>query len=150
MTGNKNPLDILRKEHIKVLKTLDSLENALLENNLKQLESLIRSLEKDFNAHSLNKEEKFLFVEMEKFMPREGGPTGMMVAEHRELVKLINNFQGTLKSQSLDKLQKIGGNITSILRQHIDKENNILFMMAEMHLDDKQKQSLLGQFTIIS
>ena len=32
--------------------------------------------------------------------------------------------------------------IIDLLRQHISKENNILFMMAEMHLDEKQKAAI--------
>ena len=46
----------------------------------------------------------------------------------------------------LEKLDEIGNSIFSILRPHIDKENSILFMIADMHLDDKQKKTILDKF----
>ena len=79
-------------------------------------------------------------------MPRDGGPTGAMIMEHKELVELIKNFKENLKTKDFEKLNKIGSNIFFILRPHIDKENNILFMMADMHFDDKQKKRILEKF----
>lgn len=144
--SNKNPTDVLRKEHDKVLKILASLESNLNKNDIRQSKNNINILQKEFDKHSLNKEEKALFPEIEKFMPREGGPTGMMIIEHKELVELIKNFRLSIKTKDLEKLNEIGTHIISLLRQHIDKENNILFMIADMHLDDKQKKAILDKF----
>ncbi len=142
----KNPTDILRKEHEKVLKILDKLEDDMENKDTNSMAKNIAVLEKEFDKHSLNKEEKALFPEIEKFIPREGGPTGMMIMEHKELVGLIKDFKKNLKIKDFEKLNEIGNNILSILRPHIDKENNILFMMADMHLDDKQKKTILEKF----
>ncbi len=146
MITNKNPIAILRNEHDKVLKILDVLEENLKDKNTEKLGENIILLEKEFDKHSLNKEEKVLFPEMEKFMPREGGPIGVMVIEHRELVKSINDFKEKLEREDINHLDQIGNHIISLLRQHIDKENNILFMMAENHLDDEQKKIILEKF----
>ena len=140
---NKNLFDILKKEHDKVLKILDSLELNLNKNDITQSKNDINILQKEFNKHSLNKEEKALFPEIEKFMPREGGPTGMMIIEHKDLTESIKRFENEKDS---NKLTEIGSHIISLLREHIDKENNMLFMMAEMHLDDKQKEIILKKF----
>lgn len=131
-----SPLDSLRKEHKKVLKLLDNLEKDLV--NPEKAVKEVSLLEKEFDKHSLNKEEKVLFPEIEKFMPREG-PTGVMMMEHKDLVESINDFK-----KSRDK--ETGVHIIELLRQHIDKEDNILFMMAEMHLDNNQKKSILEKF----
>lgn len=144
--AGKNPTDILRKEHGKVLETLGRLEKGMESEDAKSMAENISVLEKEFGKHSLNKEEKALFPELEKFIPREGGPTGMMVMEHRELVELIKNFKKSLKTGDFGELSGIGGRIFSILRPHIDKENNMLFMMADMHLDSKQKKTILEKF----
>ena len=141
--SNKNPLDILRKEHEKVLKILDSLEKNLDKKDIKQSKDNISILEREFDKHSLNKEEKVLFPEIEKFIPREGGPTGMMIIEHKDLTESIKIFKN---EKDFDKLSGIGSHIISLLREHIDKENNMLFMMADMHLDDKQKETILKKF----
>lgn len=141
--SNKNPLDILRKEHEKVLKILDSLESNLNKKDIQQSKNNINILQKEFNKHSLNKEEKVLFPEIENFMPREGGPTGMMIIEHKDLTESIGMFKD---EKDTNNLVETGNHIINLLREHIDKENNILFMMADMHLDDKQKEIILDKF----
>lgn len=141
----KTPTDVLREEHDVVLRILDKLEKSL-EKDTKESEKNINILEKEFRRHSLNKEEKALFLEIEKFMPREGGPTGMMILEHEDLVKLIKEFNKAIKAKNFEKVSEIGNHLINLLRQHIDKENNVLFMMAEMHLSEKQKELILKKF----
>ena len=142
----KSPTDSLKKEHDIVLKILNKIEKGIMDKNLKLLQKEISILEKEFDKHSLTKEEKILFPEIEKFIPREGGPTGMMIHEHKELVNLIKEFKSAIKLKNFQKLSDSGNNILSILRPHIDKENNILFMISDMHLSDKQKQKILDKF----
>lgn len=143
---DKNPTDILRKEHKKVLEVLEKLEEGMKNRDIKSMAKNIAVLEKEFDKHSLNKEEKALFPEIEKFIPREGGPTGMMMIEHKELVGLIKDFKEKLEIREFEKLNESGNNIFSILRLHIDKENNMLFMIADMHLDGEQKRTILDKF----
>lgn len=145
----KSPTDTLKKEHDIVLKILNKIEKGIKDKNFKLLKEEILILEKEFNKHSLTKEEKILFPEIEKFIPREGGPTGMMIHEHKELVNLINEFKNAIKIKDFQKLSDSGNSILSILRPHIDKENNILFMISDMHLSDKQKEKILDKFNKI-
>ncbi len=142
----KNPTDILKEEHKKVLEILNKLEKGMEDRDARLMAENISVLEREFNKHSLNKEEKALFLEIEEFIPREDGPTGVMVAEHKELVELIKNFKKSLEINDFEKLNEIGKNIFSILRPHIDKENSMLFMIADMHLDDKQKAIVTEKF----
>lgn len=143
---DKNPMDILRKEHDIVLNLLDNLEKCIEKRDIKSSEKNIAILNKEFNKHSLNKEEKALFPEIEKFMPREGGPTGMMIMEHEDLVGSIKEFKEAAKNKNIERLNEIGMHIVNLLREHTGKENDILFMMAEMHLDNKQKKLILQRF----
>ena len=143
---SESPTDILRKEHEVVLKLLDRLEKCLEKSDMKSSGKNIAVLEKEFEKHSLNKEEKALFPEIEKFMPREGGPTGMMCMEHEDLVNSIKNCKDAVKTGNIERLNENGSHIIELLRQHIGKENDILFMMAEMHLDDRQKKAILEKF----
>ncbi|MEK7624580.1 MAG: hemerythrin domain-containing protein [Patescibacteria group bacterium] len=143
---NDNPTDILKKEHEKVLEILNRLETGIENRDAELLTENISILEKEFDKHSLNKEEKALFLEIEKIIPREDGPTGVMVMEHKELTELIKSFKDVLGINDFEKLNEIGKNIFSILRPHIDKENSMLFMIADMHLDDEQKKTITEKF----
>lgn len=141
-----NPTDILREEHEMVLQILNSLEQNLPAMNMELLSENIAVLNKEFDKHSLQKEETALFPEIEKFIPREGGPTGMMIVEHQELVDFIGKFKQALAANDSDSLNECGRHIIDVLRQHIDKENNILFNMADMHFSDEQKDVILKKF----
>lgn len=142
----QNPTDILKKEHDVVLSLLDKLGENITSNDLKSSERTINILEKEFNKHSLNKEEKVLFPEIEKFIPREGGPTGVMVLEHEDLTSSIKDFKENLKKNNSSKTELIGQHIISLLTEHINKENNMLFMIADMHLDENQNKTISDKF----
>jgi len=144
--ASKNPIETLRKEHELVLKTLDKLEASAEKENLNSLNKNLIFLESEFNRHSLKKEEKVLFPEIEKFIPREGGPTGVMIMEHKDLVKSMANLSESIKNNDIENVKRMVSHIVNLLRQHIAKENDILFMIAEMHFNDKQKKVIMEKF----
>ncbi len=67
----------------------------------------------------------------------------MMIIEHKDLTESIKSFKQT---DNLENLKEIGNHIICLLREHIDKENNMLFMIADMHFNDKQKDIILNKF----
>ncbi len=158
MTGQKKPTEILKEEHENVLQKLDSLEEVIshldkketISDKLKELASFFKT---DFWIH-FAKEEEALFPEIEKFIPRDGGPTGMMLIEHEDLRNTNTEIQQAIgvylrNSDDLETkgmIQRYGTHFISLLRDHIDKENNILFMMADMHLDQRQMDKVIKLF----
>jgi len=99
------------------------------------------------------KEEDLLFPAMEEAgIPREGGPIGVMLMEHtmgRDFVKAMGEAarkyeKGDRKasSQFVENARKY----TSLLSQHIDKEDNILYPMAERRLSEEKQGELLRDF----
>src|SRR3989338_8566506 len=100
----KSPTDSLKKEHDIVLKILNKIERGIRDKNFRLLQKEISILEKEFDKHSLTKEEKILFPEIEKFIPREGGPTGMMIHEHNELTNFIKEFKRAIKIKDFQTL----------------------------------------------
>jgi hemerythrin-like domain-containing protein len=99
------------------------------------------------------KEEELLFPILEEAgVPKEGGPIGVMLNEHnlmrgyvKDLADAVGCYQaGEEKAVSL--IVRPASSYIATLRQHIDKENNILFKMAEMHLSEDQQKELLEQF----
>jgi|YNPNPStandDraft_1061719.scaffolds.fasta_scaffold126390_1 hemerythrin-like domain-containing protein len=99
------------------------------------------------------KEEDLLFPAMEMAgIPREGGPIGVMLIEHtqgREYVKGMSNavsrYQAGESKAASDFIANARGYI-ALLRQHISKEDNILYRMADMHLTAEKQEELLKQF----
>jgi hemerythrin-like domain-containing protein len=99
------------------------------------------------------KEEDLLFPAMEEAgIPREGGPIGVMLLEHvqgREHIQAMRSaasgYKGGEPGQS-SHFVRHGRAYVSLLNQHIEKENNVLFRMADAHISERVQDELLKQF----
>jgi len=99
------------------------------------------------------KEEDLLFPEMERVgIPREGGPIGVMLSEHRlgrenvrGMGEAAERYKGGDRAASALFVRNARGYI-ELLRQHIDKEDNILYPMADARIPEKRQRELLGEF----
>lgn len=161
MTNQKSPTELLSEEHRGVLEKLDALEGVL--NNLEQKEKSsvrLRELTSFFNTDfwvHFEKEEKALFPEFEEVIPRDSGPLGVMLAEHEELRKTNAEIQQVVtaylnhtdNAETRQKISRNGAHFIGLLRDHIFKEDNILFRMIDMHIDQKQREKVLKLFTEI-
>ena len=148
--------DSLRKDHDLIEKVLKSMQVTIhLLNAGKQIPEPILMPVIDFSKNFTNvchhgKEENSLFPALEKAgMPREGGPIAMMLMEHEITQKLANKMEESAKKyiDSGDQKQLVSDMIEYVehVSQHLWKENNRLFMMADMHLmghSDKIEEEL--------
>lgn len=161
ITSNKTPTAMLKEEHQSVLQKLDALEEVTHHLDKKgeisaQLKELAAFFKTDFWVH-FTKEEEALFPEIEKFMPRESGPVGVMLTEHEDLRNTNSQLQPAIAAYLKDSdntetrgvIQKYGTHFIELLRDHIDKEDNILFMIADMHLDQAQIDKVAKLFAKI-
>ena len=161
MASMKKPTELLKEEHQGVLEKLDALESVI--NNLEQKEKVSSRLKElasffdtDFWVH-FDKEEKALFPEFDNFMPRGAGPLAVMIDEHEVLRKTNEVMQQAITSylnhddgvETRQAINQNGRHFIEFLRNHIFKEDNILFSMAEMHLDQRQNEKVVKLFAEI-
>lgn len=99
------------------------------------------------------KEEKLLFPLLEqRGMPREGGPLGVMLAEHeqgRSYVRAILEALPGAAAGEGDAVCRVRDNLlayVALLREHIDKENHCLFPMANEILSPADQAGLSAAF----
>jgi hemerythrin-like domain-containing protein len=148
-----SPTDILRSEHDLILRALTMVSNAALKLERGQAVpdawwtdaiEWLRSFA-DVNHHM--KEENLLFPALEKAgIPNEGGPIGVMLAEHvegRGLIATIERGAGAVRVNAARRY-------VNMLRAHIDKENSVLFVMADGVLDDAAQESLRRSFQAVA
>jgi hemerythrin-like domain-containing protein len=102
------------------------------------------------------KEEELLFPALEAIgVQRDGGPIGVMLAEHqrgREYVRKINESFSQYSEgdrAALTQLAKNSRAYISLLSQHIDKENNVLFPIGDNRLSEEKKAELWEGFETI-
>jgi hemerythrin-like domain-containing protein len=99
------------------------------------------------------KEEEHLFPALERAgIPRERGPIGVMLAEHqqgRQLVALLNRAFQAYRSKEKDAGARVLKSTTeycTLLTNHIEKENNVLFPMAEGRIGKDEDARLVEAF----
>jgi len=155
-----HPLDTLIKEHDEILKMLDSLEQvkeeiAAMENyeNKAPVFDQLKDL-----AHHLIETEKHHDREEETIFPRlrdqgVSGPANIMELEHEDmwprkerLASLAENVEEMEFEEFKEKLSKDIDYLVHHLRDHIFKENNILYptareLFAEEEWEDIEKRS---------
>ena len=151
--------DSLRKDHESVSLILDIMEaiNRKIEASEVVVTQDIKNVA-DFltgfaDSYHHKKEENFLFPALaEAGMPTQGGPVGIMLQEHdisRSLTERINGSADSYCSGTESALQDFKAASSEYvfhLRQHVDKENNILFNMADMQLDQFAQADVIDSF----
>ncbi len=99
------------------------------------------------------KEEKHLFAALvEKGLPEQGGPVGQMLHEHEQGRDYVRGMDESIaaasegKADGLITFSENARNYIELLRHHIQKEDGVLFPVADRLLDDSGQQSLLAAF----
>ncbi len=99
------------------------------------------------------KEEGILFPAMaDHGIPNAGGPIGVMLYEHeqgrgfiRQMSEGLNAYEKGDK-ESIKQIVSASEHFIQLLRNHIDKENNILFMMADQVLNEPEQSGIFDEF----
>lgn len=96
------------------------------------------------------KEELALFPLLERRgVPKEGGPLGCMLHEH-ELGRELTRAMETAQSQGdLARFADAAEEYIVLLREHIFKENVVLFRIAERCLHPGDDETLVSQFRAV-
>lgn len=150
---------ILRQDHDAILKMLDATEEVAgqLRNGKQVTPDILSGLLEFFQLFAdrchHGREEDLLFPLLEsKGMPRMGGPIGVMLQEHelgRDLVRQMKesgqSYAGGDTAAGARWAAAAMGYVP-LLREHIFKENNILFMMAERMLSEEEQRTLAAEF----
>jgi hemerythrin-like domain-containing protein len=153
------PTEELKKEHeaIKLMIRIMGSVSARLESGKEvdpnHLESILEFIKVFADKCHHAKEEDLLFPAMEKAgIPREGGPVGVMLLEHDEgrgFVKAMGDGIALYTKGDLSAGSKIAENARNymvLLSQHIDKEDNILYPMADMRIPEADQTELEKEF----
>jgi hemerythrin-like domain-containing protein len=155
------PTDLLREEHADVLGKLSRLEGIVLDpartaETLGELRDLSGFFQTEFWLH-FDKEEQALFPQMARYIPIDRGPVGVMLREHEELRNSNGHLQAAIadylagedSGDSAARMKEHGTHFIWMLRDHINKEDNMLFMIAEDVLDSRAKSIVSKAFSDI-
>ncbi len=145
----------LENDHVYILQLIDAMEamTTSLEPVIPDLEEAVEIIKNFADGLHHAKEETLLFPLMaEHGFSTQQGPVAMMLHEHeqgRNYVKGMTENIALFKNGDLSALALIYHNMLGygdLLRNHISKENNILFRMADQALPKEDQVSLYKQF----
>jgi hemerythrin-like domain-containing protein len=152
----EKPTEILSDEHRvieRVLSGLEQLTNLPLRDSLERWQKAL-----DFFHHFADechhfKEEKVLFPAMEAHgIPNEGGPIGMMLSEHEQGRAHVRSMLAAVEQIAsgnaavAEPLFSHARAYLALLREHIRKEDDVLFRMADEVIPQDEQLQILEQF----
>ena len=145
------PTKILSEEHKNIIKIIgalnkecDSLEsgNQLDKEFFKKAVDFIKNYADKFH-HA--KEEDILFKEFNKSQSH-CNPTEQMLYEHDLGRNFVKGMEQASKENNKEKLMENARGYSQLLQEHIYKEDNILYPMADEALNEKTQKSILEKF----
>jgi hemerythrin-like domain-containing protein len=149
------PTEELKKEHqaIKLMLRIMEEVSRRLESGEKissaHLDSILEFIQVFADRCHHGKEEGLLFPAMEEAgVPVEKGPLGVMLYEHNEGRAFVDGMTEALakyrrgEREAGKDIARNARSYVDLLRKHIDKEDNILYPMADDRLSPETQEDL--------
>ncbi len=150
---------ILVEEHriiLKVLECLQEIVNEAEEQGRLNTNSALMAVDffKNFadGCHHAKEEDRLFIVMQQHGIPVQGGPIGVMLHEHDEGRNAVRGMADSLDKagkgdgEALHKFCQNAREFIPLLQNHIQKEDQVLFPMADHTLGEKTAATLLADF----
>ena len=150
--------DFLIAEHELIERVMEVLKNELEHLTEGELDAVRLERALDFllefgdKIHNVKEEQALFPLMAERGLPVQGGPIGVMLAEHeaeRELLGKMLARLPTITEASEDEraeMKREGLAYLQVRAEHIWKENDVLYMMGRRIFTDDDNQALLAKF----
>jgi hemerythrin-like domain-containing protein len=161
MSETRTPTGVLREEHQLILKVLGVLERVLEKGgsgdwDVDAMEECVAFFRLFADACHHGKEEDLLFPELQsRGMPRDEGPIAVMLLEHKQGRAFVGQMAGALEgarkgeTEAQSSCEEAARSYLQLLRGHINKEDNVLFNMADFMVDRPGCQRLCDQYDVV-
>lgn len=147
---------VLSAEHRvieRVLAVLEGLTRTPVEGSLERWRKALDFIRNFADECHHLKEEKILFPALEEHgIPRDGGPVGMMLTEHEEGRGYVRGMMAALALAEAKNEAAKGALVDNaraylrLLKEHIQKEDEILFRIADEAIPLAEQRELLRTF----
>lgn len=151
--------EVLRHEHKIILKVMEAARREAQaiagtgRINAEKLDKIVDFCRVFLDKCHHGKEEEYLFPKMQqRGVPREGGPIAVMLHEHqggRNVVQALAEALGQARRGDARAPGRVSADLVILdehLRDHIDKENEVLFPLADKVFTPEDQKSLAAAF----
>ena len=145
----------LESDHIQILRLVEVME-LITESaipNTEHLDLIVKIIREFADGLHHAKEEQLLFPLMvQKGFSNQTGPVAVMLHDHVQGRHFVKEMEGNISlvkqgnSAALKSLYSYMLAYADLLKNHIAKENNVLFRMADNVLTNAEQESLLLEF----
>lgn len=148
----------LEYDHVYILRLIDVMEQMIMNfsTDIGHLESVVYLIRNYADGFHHAKEENLLFPLMvTKGFSNDQSPVSVMLHDHEEgrnFVKSMSDGIDKFKEGDSSELPEVYRNMQSyidLIRAHIEKENNVLFKMADRVLSTTEQAELLNEFSVV-
>jgi len=87
---------------------------------------------------------------MDKDVRPEGGPVNVMLLEHKSMRMMLQNLEQAMKNQESGEISRIVTQFGTLLRSHIFREENVLYVVADAKLKEGEKAKIVKRLLILS
>lgn len=158
--GNKmKATQQLKDEHegiklmLNIMETINKSVEKGKDLNIDHYEKIIEFIKGFVDKCHHGKEEDILFPALiDHGMSKESGPIAVMLYEHqlgRSHIKLLSDAFAEFRTgnkQAINTINSSSADYVELLRNHIEKENHILFTMADKVLDATEQSKIFDAF----
>ena len=146
----------LENDHVQILRLIEVMERIAQSDspNVEHMEMIVKVIREFADGLHHAKEEQLLFPLMvQKGFSNETGPVAVMLHDHvegRNFVKGMAEKISLYKLGETSALKAIYSNMlgyADLLKNHIGKENKVLFRLADNAFTPAEQESLLLDFT---
>mgnify|MGYP000956934531 FL=1 len=146
----------LENDHVHILRLIEVMERITesADPDAEHLELIVKVIREFADGLHHAKEEQLLFPLMvQKGFSNESGPVAVMLHDHaegRNFVKGMAENISRYQQGDLSALKAVYENMlgyANLLKNHIGKENNVLFRMADKAFTSAEQESLLLDFS---
>ena len=144
--------DFLTQEHKLILRALDVLDSisAAVENTAtadqSDIDTILDFLRWFADAHHQAKEETILFPALKNASAAsQGRPVDHMVLEHDQERGLVEDLEKDVRLSKLPEFVASANRLSSTLRNHIYKEDRILFVAADAVLSPSEDDAVFDR-----
>jgi len=144
--------DLLIQDHKIIWRCLDVLEHMACRIDKEEyvdhedVETLLRFLRTFADDHHQTKEESALFPELMRTSSAQEGPLRQMLFEHEQERSLVEALEEALHTKKGMDFVHFSGRFVDLIRNHIRKEDKILFAIVERSLSPQQDEKVAAEF----
>lgn len=150
------PTKILSDEHKNILFVIDILQKKCADiESGKDIDEKFFGKAVDFiknyaDKFHHSKEEDILFVKISGHKKMHCDPTKQMLHEHVQGREFVKGMREALKNKDKESLMKNARSYGELLQDHIFKEDNILYQMADEAFSEAEQKEIAEKFAKVA